>query len=150
MAEHPYLIRPAVERDYPRIRSLIYAVKINPLNLDWRRFIVTVTPDGELIGCGQVKPHQDGSRELASLAVVPEWRERGIARQIIESLLAAHPGEMYLTCRGRLGAFYEKFGFQVISDTEMPPYFRKISRLSRLFSPSGLIPADLLVMKRNA
>lgn len=150
MAEHPYLIRPAEESEFPRIRALIYAVKINPLNLDWRRFIVAVAPDGALIGCGQVKPHRDGSRELASLAVVPEWRERGVARQIIETLLVAYPGELYLTCRGRLGPFYEKFGFQVVSETEMPPYFRKISRLSRLLGTSGLIPADLLVMKRNA
>jgi len=150
MAEHPYQIRQAEESEIPRIRALIYAVKINPMNLDWRRFIVAVSPDDELIGCGQIKPHRDGSRELASLAVVPEWRERGVARQIIETLLVAYPGELYLTCRGRLGAFYEKFGFQVISETEMPPYFRKISRLSRLLGTSGLIPADLLVMKRNA
>jgi N-acetylglutamate synthase-like GNAT family acetyltransferase len=149
MEEKPYQIRPALESEHPRIKALIYAAKINPMNLDWRRFIVAVTPDGDLIGCGQVKPHRDGSLELASIAVGAEWRRRGIARAIIEALLTAHPGELYLTCRSHLGSFYEKFGFQIIEEAQMPPYFRKISRLARMFSPTGVIPGDLLVMWRN-
>jgi amino-acid N-acetyltransferase len=149
MAEQPVQIRPALERESTRIRALIYAVKINPMNLDWRRFIVAIAPDGDLIGCGQVKPHRDGSLELASIAVAAAWRGKGIARDIIQALLLAHPGELHLTCRSHLEPFYEKFGFQVINEAQMPPYFRKISRLARLFSSSDLIPGDLLVMRRD-
>jgi N-acetylglutamate synthase-like GNAT family acetyltransferase len=148
MAEQTFQIRPALHGDYPRIRALIYAVKINPMNLDWRRFFVAVSPEGDLVGCGQVKPHRDGSLELASIAVADAWRGRGIARDIIQALLLAHPGELYLTCRSRFAPFYEKFGFQVIGEAQLPPYFRKISRLARVFSSSGLIPGDLLVMRR--
>ncbi len=57
------------------------------MGLDWRRFLVAVTPQGEMVGCGQIKPQGD-LRMLASIAVLPAWRGRGVARRIIERLLA--------------------------------------------------------------
>lgn len=143
-------IRSAREEDLPRIRQLINKVRINPLGLDWSRFILAVTNEDELVGCGQIKPHKDGSQELASIAVDDAWRNQGIARCIIEQLIASHPGDLYLTCRSRLGEFYEKFGFKSISEDEMPSYFHRINRLARIFGRTGLIPLDLLVMKRIA
>lgn len=145
----PFTLRPATQADFPTIRLLIRSVQINPIGLDWRRFIVAVTPNGALIGCGQVKPHRDGSRELASIAVLPGWRGQGVARAIIERLVAAHPGPLYLTCRSSLGAFYERFGFRTIELAEMPPYFRRISRLAKALGIIGLIGENLLVMKRE-
>lgn len=94
--------------------------------LDWRRFLVVVDEQDRVIGCGQVKPHADGSSELASLAVVPEWQHQGIGRSIVERLLVEYPLPLYLTCRASLQTYYEKFGFQVVSPTAMPSYFRRI------------------------
>ncbi len=142
-------LRPAWESDQPRIRRLIFKVNINPMDLDWRRFILATTDADELAGCGQVKGHRDGSFELASIAVEPDWRGQGIARRIIERLIADHPGELYLTCRSRMGALYEKFGFRSIQGNDMPPYFRRMDRLARTIGRTGLIPMDLLVMKRD-
>jgi len=143
-----YITRPALLDDAHSIRSLIRAVRINPIGLDWRRFIVAVDREGYLVGCGQVKPHRDGSRELASIAVREDWRQQGVARAIILLLLAQHPPPLYLTCRSRLGQFYARFGFQVVLDEKrMPPYFRRIHRLAGRLSWSGLIPDDLLVMQ---
>lgn len=117
--------------------------------LDWQRFILAIAPSGELIGCGQVKPHADGSFELASIAVLPEWRSKGVARTIIEQLLETHPSRMYLTCRSSLGPMYQKFGFQVITSAEMPPYFRRISRIVALINKLLHRPESMLVMRRN-
>ena len=122
---------------------------INPTGLDWRRFVVAVSPQGEVIGCGQVKPHRDGSLELASIAVTPERRGQGVARAIIEHLLAENQGELYLMCRSGLGGLYEKFGFRVIQPDEMPRYFRKISRLVGLVEVLRRDGESLLVMKRD-
>lgn len=145
---HPaYTLRPATRDDFPAIRALIFAVRINPMGLDWRRFVLAVDSQEELIGCGQVKPHQDGSLELASIAVTPGWRGQGVARAVIEGLIADHPRPLYLTCRARLGPFYVKFGFRSIEEKEMPAYFRRIHRLARLAGATGLIPGDLLVMR---
>ncbi|MEW6094576.1 MAG: GNAT family N-acetyltransferase [Chloroflexota bacterium] len=146
MAE--YTIRAARKEDFPAIRSLIREGQINPFDLNWRRFLVAVSPDGELLGCGQIKFHADGSRELASITVKGSARAQGIARTIIEELLrqqAARP--LYLMCRGALGALYHKFGFRPIEYQEMPPYFQRISRLERLLNRRGNPGERLLVMR---
>ena len=126
---------------------MIFQVGINPMDLNWRHFVIAVNNDEEFLGCGQVKEHRDGSLELASIAVKPEWRNLGIARKIIEHLIAIYPHPLYLTCRSKLGGFYEKFGFHIIEMEEMPIYFRRIAHLAQLFGRLKLIPGDLLVMK---
>lgn len=144
-----YTLRPATAADAVTIRQIISQVQINPMGLNWPRFILAIDPDGKVIGCGQVKPHSDSSRELASIAVLPEWRGKGIARAIIEQLLEQHPGRLYLTCRSRLGALYQKFGFQALQFEELPPYFKRISRLVAVFNKLFHQPDQLLVMRRD-
>jgi amino-acid N-acetyltransferase len=145
-----FSLRPATSADFPAIRGLIRLVQINPIDLDWQRFVIAVTPEGEMIGCGQVKPHSDGSRELASIAVTPSWRKHGVARLIIEHLIASEPGTLYLTCRARLEPFYTRFGFKAIEQQEMPPYFRRISRLMNALGVLHVVGEKLLVMKRES
>jgi N-acetylglutamate synthase-like GNAT family acetyltransferase len=144
-----YTLRPATVADASRIRQIISSVQINPTGLNWQRFILAVDQEGNIIGCGQVKPHADGSLELASIAVLTGWRSKGIARRIIEHLMGQYPGRLYLTCRSQLGPMYEKFGFRVIQVADMPVYFQRLSRIvnfiNRLFHQSD----RLLVMKRN-
>jgi N-acetylglutamate synthase-like GNAT family acetyltransferase len=140
------LLRFAQETDFPTIKALIYASRINPSGLDWRRFTVAETPAGQFIGCGQLKPHSDGTLELASLAVVPSQRGKGVARVIIQKLVADAPRPLYLTCRSQLGPFYEKFGFRGISGDALPKYFRRISKLAGLVNSLHLIQDKMLVM----
>jgi N-acetylglutamate synthase-like GNAT family acetyltransferase len=140
------LLRSALETDFPAIQALIHESRINPNGLDWRRFTVAETPEGQFIGCGQLKPHSDGTLELASLAVIPSQRGKGVARVIIQKLMAAAPRPLYLTCRSQLGPFYEKYGFRGISGAELPKYFRRISRLAGLIKALHLIQDKLLVM----
>ena len=126
-----FRLRPALESDAFRIRDLIHRVGINPMGLDWRRFVVVEMADGRFMGCGQLKPHGDGSLELASLAVEQEYRRQGIARALIGHFMAHSPRPLFLMCRPALVPFYEKFGFRVLGTEGMPPYFRRIRRLVR-------------------
>jgi N-acetylglutamate synthase-like GNAT family acetyltransferase len=124
------LIRPAARTEAAAIRALIRAVRINPTGLDWRRFLVAVAADGQVVGTGQVKLHRDGSRELASIAVRPAFRERGIAGAIIARLLDREGQRpLYLVCRAALRKFYERFGFRTAGPAELPPYFQRLKRL---------------------
>jgi N-acetylglutamate synthase-like GNAT family acetyltransferase len=127
-----FSLRPAVETDAPRIRDLIHRVGINPMSLNWKRFVVAEAAGGEFIGCAQLKPHQDGSLELASLAVEEAYRQHGVARRLIEHLLAQSPRPLYLMCRTELGPFYEKFGFHAVETKALPPYFKRVRRLVRI------------------
>lgn len=131
------------------IKTLIHQTGINPLGLDWRRFVVIVDEQERVLACGQIKPHGDGSRELASLAVEPGSRGRGLARQMIEHLTAGQPPPLYLTCRDELQPLYEKFGFQVLALEEMPPYFRRLARLVNLLTRALRMKERMLVMRRG-
>jgi N-acetylglutamate synthase-like GNAT family acetyltransferase len=128
-----YAIRRAVQADQASITSIVRAAGINPLDLRWPRFLVA-KEDGRIIGVVQVKPHRDGSRELASLAVVPEYRGQGVGSALVRELLATEGESVYLTCADRLEGYYMRFGFRRLEPTEMPPYFRRLSRLTRFLS----------------
>lgn len=143
----PYALRPATAADQDIIQQMVRAARINPTGLKWERFWLAVTPQDEIIGCVQIKPHADGSRELASLVVAPSWRGRGVARAMIEHLQSLNPPPLYLMCRSSLGAFYTRFGFQPLDAGQMPPYFRRVSSLAglvRLLQQKG---ETLLVMR---
>lgn len=140
-------IRPAREAEATQIRDLIYLVGINPMGLDWKRFVVAVNDQDEMIGCGQLKPHGQEVLELASIAVYPEHQGKGVARAIIEYLLQDSPRPLYLMCQSSLGSFYEKFGFQSISYEEMPRYFQRISKVAGLVTTLAQREERLLIMK---
>lgn len=111
---------------------MVWKARLNPMSLDWRRFFVAVTPDESVIGIAQVKPHRDGSQELASLITVEPWRGKGVARSLVTLLQGQQPDGLYLMCRAELGIFYEQFGFKSLLLEEMTPYFRKMKRMVRL------------------
>lgn len=140
-------IRPARETEADQIHGLIHLVGINPMGLDWKRFVVAVNERDEMLGCGQLKPHGNEILELASIAVYPEQRGKGVARLIIEHLLKDSPRPLYLMCQSSLGALYEKFGFRAIAYEEMPRYFQRISKLAGLVNTLAQREERLLIMK---
>lgn len=142
-----FSLRPARETESAQIKDLIHLVRINPTGLDWKRFIVAVNDQDEIIGCCQLKPHGKDILELASLAVYPEHQGKGVARAMIEYLLKDGPRPLYLMCESSLGPLYEKFGFQGISYEEMPRYFQRISKLAGLVTTLARREERLLVMK---
>jgi GNAT superfamily N-acetyltransferase len=102
-----------------------------------------------LIGCGQIKPHRDGSRELASIAVQKGWRRQGIAAAIIQRLLADEPPPVWLTCMDRLVPFYEQFGFVEVKDGDgrsLPRTFRFIRTIFKPIQKLSRIPGYLAIM----
>jgi N-acetylglutamate synthase-like GNAT family acetyltransferase len=140
-------LRPATALDAHNIKALIYQVHINPMNLDWQRFIVA-EENGAFVGCVQMKPHRDGARELASLAVVPDRQKSGIGSILVRALIERYPGELYLMCRSVLAPYYRRFGFEEIGPDEMPRSFKTLYRAARLFA--RLVPREgLSIMRRS-
>jgi N-acetylglutamate synthase-like GNAT family acetyltransferase len=144
-------LRRARQSDAVSIRAIIRQAGINPMGIDWRRFLLAEV-DGRIVGTGQIKPHGDGSRELASIAVIPEYQRHGIAAQIITALIAGQTGTLYLTCQDRMERYYTRFGFRRIERDVMTPYFRRLTRvvdviigIARRFTPG--MPR-LIVMRR--
>lgn len=147
MAE--YTIRPASKDDLKDIRSLVRSAKINPTGLDWHRFLVAGTSSGEVVGCGQVKPHGRDILEIASIAVRPDHQGKGIARSIISQLIDKNQMPLYLMCRSNLESFYQKFGFFALARQEMPPYYRRIAAFVGMVSGFRAGKDTLLIMRRD-
>jgi N-acetylglutamate synthase-like GNAT family acetyltransferase len=141
-----FSLRPATEADFSAIKNLVRKARINPTKLDWRRFTVAISGK-EVIGCVQLKPVPRGKMELASLVVHPDYRSQGIARALIEHMLVDVPRPVYLTCRSGLGKLYEKFGFHVLGNDEMPVYYRRLHGLAGRFMELMRWNETLLVMK---
>ncbi|GAB4424941.1 MAG: hypothetical protein Kow002_14470 [Anaerolineales bacterium] len=139
-------LRPAEKADFPAIKTMIRAARINPTGLDWRRFTVAVS-GSDLIGCIQLKPVPGDLTELASLVVRPESRHQGVARMLIEHVLVVGPRPLYLTCRSGLGSFYEKFGFRALRREETPRYYRRLQKLVKALARLSQRNESLLVMK---
>lgn len=145
-------LRRARKTDAAAIRGIIWRARLNPMSLRWQRFLVA-DAGGRIVGTGQIKPHGDGSRELASIAVVPEFQRRGIAHQIITALLAGETGVLYLTCEDRMEGFYTRYGFRRIGRDEWTPYFRRLMRFAAVLIRIGqLVVPDtrpVIVMRRE-
>lgn len=142
-------LRPAEKKDAHAISSLVRKTHLNPMGLEWKHFIVAVSPEETIIGIGQLRPHRDGSMELASITVEQEWRGQGIARRIIEHLITLQDGPLYLTCASLFESFYRPFGFETVEEPkDMPTYFRRVWRVFDLLSKVGKQRATLLVMKK--
>jgi N-acetylglutamate synthase-like GNAT family acetyltransferase len=139
--------RSAQEPDDAAIHALIRSAHINPLGIEWKRFLVAVDEHGEVIGCGQVKVHRGGAKELASIVTVPEWRRRGVAKALIERLMAESGPPLWLTCRSSLVSFYQRFGFRDVGpEEEQPPYFRRIRKVAATLALLASLGERLAVM----
>jgi N-acetylglutamate synthase-like GNAT family acetyltransferase len=145
MAE--YTLRRATEADARAIKQLIHLVDINPMSLDWRRFVIAVDTSDRLIGCGQLKLHGKNIVELASIATQPEQRGKGIASAIIDQLLAEAPRPLYLTCLSHMEPFYQRWGFRALTPKEMPGYFRRLAQAAGMLSPLLGNSERMLVME---
>lgn len=118
------------------------------MSLNWPNFVVA-EEDSAIVGIGQVKTHSDGSRELASIAVLPARQGRGIGSAVINELLARHgQGVLHLTCRLHNQGYYERFGFQRLDWADYPPYFKRLLPIANLFTLRD--KPRVIVMRRAA
>lgn len=109
---------------------MVVDARLNPTSLDWRRFVVIEGSKGEVLACGQIKHHRDGSKELASLVVDEPYRHKGLGGAIVRRLMVDSGPPLYLMCRSTLVSYYTHFGFEELTpEMEQPPYFKRIRRL---------------------
>jgi predicted N-acetyltransferase YhbS len=102
-----------------------------------------------VIGVGQVKAHADGSRELASIAVVPEWQGQGVGEALVRALMARETGPLYLMCDAHRESYYQRFGFRRLDVAAMPAYFRRFVLLAPFIRLLTLNRVRVVVMGRD-
>lgn len=114
------IIRPATPQDQAAILGLVHSERLNPHHLYWPYFWLAADSE-RLLGAVQLRAHADGSRELGSLVVRQDARGKGIAAQLIDALLAAHPERVFMITGARFAAYYRRrWGFQRIAAAAAP------------------------------
>jgi N-acetylglutamate synthase-like GNAT family acetyltransferase len=145
-------IRPARAEEQATIVSLIYQAKISPRHLHWERFLVT-EENGRIVGLRQVKVHPQGTREVGSGFVLPEFRHQGISARLINEILSREHGTLYLMCRDQWASYYEQFGFRRVDSDQLPADFRKEYRIGRFITSTVSIfmkdKVRIIPMKRG-
>jgi N-acetylglutamate synthase-like GNAT family acetyltransferase len=125
-------IRRATAADQAPITALVRGARLNARGLDWPGFAVAVDDTGTLVGVAQVRPHPDGSRELASLVVAPGLRGHGVATRLVDRLLADEAGIVYAVVDRPYAAHFARWGFRPAEARALPRDVRRTLRVGRV------------------
>lgn len=110
----------ASDQDLPQIKSLIDAVKGDSNNLLSDQFILA--KDGQkIIGCVRTIKIGSNYKGLASLAVLPEYRNQGVGAELVKRVISKDLSRpIYLICFAEREKFYNKNNFKVINPNDLP------------------------------
>lgn len=117
-------IRPASETDLDGIRAILSAndLPVDGVDEHWKTFLVAYDDDA-LVACGGAEAYQFAAL-IRSVAVLPEYRSRGLGRRIVRQLLdrLASRGlrEFYLLTT-TAEDYFKKRGFKTIDRDEVHP-----------------------------
>lgn len=121
-------IRPAAASDLPAVERLLTdsALPFDGVRDALSDFVVAES-DGELVGVAGLEVCRDDAL-LRSVAVKPEWRSRGVGRQLVTCAIAnaesrgLHALYLLTTTAER---YFPSFGFEKIERTEVPTPIRE-------------------------
>ena len=153
MATEKVTIRPATAEDQAAITDLIHRARLNPRDLDWRRFVVAVADD-HVVGVAQLRTHRQGTRELASVAVESSLRGSGVGSGLVETFITGAEGTLYLMTRRETEGYFARFGFETVEAASTPADFRRQFRIGQIATAIFSIPARrrlrIVAMRREA
>jgi amino-acid N-acetyltransferase len=142
-------IAPARESDVAAIKDLLIANGLPTAGVDdhWRTFIIA-RDKGTVVGCGGSETYQVAAL-IRSIAVLPEYRKRGVGRRIVRHLLdrltAVGLREFYLLTTTAEGYFIKR-GFKTIDRDEVHPQLLQ-SREFQDACPASAICMRLVILE---
>lgn len=87
-----------------------------------KEYVVAVSSDGDVIGCGSLKVYSQTLGEVAGLAVADGWQGSGVGRAIVTALLedAQDLGLVETFALTRKPDFFTRLGFDRTEKTRFP------------------------------
>ena len=139
-------LRPAIANDLSRVEALLTASKL-PLDGVARALpaFVVAEHEGALVGVAGLEVCCDNAL-LRSVAVAPDWRSRGLGRQLVTRVIAeaeARGVRALYRLTTTAEQYFPSFGFARITRDEVPEDVRATSEFR------GACPASATVMARS-
>ena len=114
-------LRNAEPSDMENIYNIALKYDLDSNDMKTEDFIVA-EEKGKIIGFGRLWKHDDAV-ELGTIGVVEEYRNKGIAKEIVKYLLGKTKENVYLTTL--IPGFFEQFGFKTITTKAPQSMIRK-------------------------
>lgn len=106
-------VRKAGKEDFPPIIELARSLDLDTPGMEGDRFWVAEEEDGRIVGIVGLKKHPD-CLELCALGVEAAHRGRGIAKALVEALMAEARGDVHLATI--IPGLFEAMGFERTKD----------------------------------
>lgn len=107
-------LRKATVSDMQEINSVALKYDLDSNDTSAEQFIVA-EEDKKIIGFGRLLPHA-GCVELGTIGVVEEYRGKGVAKKIVNSLIESvdvgHARYQHIYLTTLIPSFFEQFGFK--------------------------------------
>lgn len=138
-------IRPAAASDLPGVERLLNESSLPLAGVrDALSDFVVAEADGELVGVAGLEICRDDAL-LRSVAVLPEWRSRGVGRALVTRAISEAESRgmraLYLLTT-TAEHYFPSFGFKKISRAEVPAAVRETDEFTTA------CPASATVMSR--
>ncbi len=112
-------------RDELKIKSFLKILNGDTSKFKLKNFIIAKGVE-KIIGCIRTKILSDGTLELSSLAVLPDYRNMGIGGKLIETLLLFNKNRpIFLLTSSEKEIFYKKFNFILVEADNLPGLFKE-------------------------
>lgn len=112
-------IRKALPEDVQFAVGLVERLGLDYPGLDNDALWIAADGRGRIVGAVALKKHPD-CLELCALGVDPDFRGKGVARALVEALMAEAPGDVHLATV--IPGFFESCGFHII-ENDIPAAF---------------------------
>lgn len=111
--------RNAQEKDLSSILEIVKSVSGDYTGFIFEQFLIAETGN-KIIGCIRIKKVAE-CFELASLTVLPEYRNLGIGSNLVIKILEGKKvSPVYVLCSENRESFYKRLGFEKVEINKLP------------------------------
>jgi amino-acid N-acetyltransferase len=128
-------VRPAEKQDMPAIRGLIrlFPRQLVQGNLPRVTSFFVASSAGRLIGCCSLQIYSKRMAEVRSLAVHPDFQDRGVASRLVQCCIerAKHRGIREVFAVTSQTSFFERLGFATFRREKTAVFYEPSHRPNR-------------------